>query len=249
MENSIVFDGAYPNAIIQSAIGEEIDTPTGKLKKVEGKEEISEKDMIFGYSTPGGNINLLYKPTSKKGGLDIMENEEVTNLENEVTNTNTSTENEGNATEETPVVENEQVTEQPTTELANEGNETENIEGESTTENLYTEKDILNRFENICNSVDELVKMAKEGLSNRNAIIEKALESGVHSMGNAFNKEVFSKTFINMETNDIQEMGKTWESQADQKFSKVKVSKQDFSKNESNEVERINLKQFKTDNY
>ena len=178
-----------------------------------------------------------------------MENEEVTNLENEVTNTNTSTENEGNATEETPVVENEQVTEQPTTELANEGNETENIEGESTTENLYTEKDILNRFENICNSVDELVKMAKEGLSNRNAIIEKALESGVHSMGNAFNKEVFSKTFINMETNDIQEMGKTWESQADQKFSKVKVSKQDFSKNESNEVERINLKQFKTDNY
>ena len=169
-----------------------------------------------------------------------MENEEVTNLENEVTNTNTSTENEGNATEETPVVENEQVTEQPTTELANEGLETEN---------LYTEKDILNRFENICNSVDELVKLAKEGLSNRNAIIEKALESGVHSMGNAFNKEVFSKTFINMETNDIQEMGKTWENQADQKFSKVKVSKQDFSKNESNEVERINLKQFKTDNY
>ena len=66
MENSIVFDGAYPNAIIQSAIGEEIDTPTGKLKKVEGKEEISEKDMIFGYSTPGGNINLLYSQHRRK---------------------------------------------------------------------------------------------------------------------------------------------------------------------------------------
>jgi hypothetical protein len=48
MENSVVFDGAYPNAVIQSATGEEIDTPNGKLKYLNGKEDLSEKDVIFG---------------------------------------------------------------------------------------------------------------------------------------------------------------------------------------------------------
>lgn len=253
MENSVVFDGAYPNAVIQSAIGEEINTPTGKFVKLEGKQELNEKDLIFGYSAPGGNVNLLYKPTLEKGGLDIMnkENEGVTELENNVTDTNTSIDNEGNVAEETPVIETvtETVTEQQATEPADEGSATEPTESEPVAENLYTEKDILNKFDNICNSVDELVKMAKEGLANRNMVIEKALSSGVHSMGNAFNKEVFVKTFANMETNDIEEMGKTWETQAEKEFSKVKVSKQEFSKNDDNEIKRMNLKQFKTDNY
>lgn len=253
MENSVVFDGAYPNAVIQSAIGEEINTPTGKFVKLEGKQELNEKDLIFGYSAPGGNVNLLYKPTLEKGGLDIMnkENEGVTELENNVTDTNTSIDNEGNVAEETPVIETvtETVTEQQATEPADEGSATEPTESEPVAENLYTEKDILNKFDNICNSVDELVKMAKEGLANRNMVIEKALSSGVHSMGNAFNKEVFVKTFANMETNDIEEMGKTWETQAEKEFSKVKVSKQEFSKNDDNEIKRMSLKQFKTDNY
>ena len=253
MENSVVFDGAYPNAVIQSAIGEEINTPTGKFVKLEGKQELNEKDLIFGYSAPGGNVNLLYKPTLEKGGLDIMnkENEGVTELENNVTDTNTSIDNEGNVAKETPVIETvtETVTEQQATEPADEGSATEPTESEPVAENLYTEKDILNKFDNICNSVDELVKMAKEGLANRNMVIEKALSSGVHSMGNAFNKEVFVKTFANMETNDIEEMGKTWETQAEKEFSKVKVSKQEFSKNDDNEIKRMNLKQFKTDNY
>lgn len=253
MENSVVFDGAYPNAVIQSAIGEEINTPTGKFVKLEGKQELNEKDLIFGYSAPGGNVNLLYKPTLEKGGLDIMnkENEGVTELENNVTDTNTSIDNEGNVAEETPVIETvtETVTEQQATEPADEGSATEPTESEPVAENLYTEKDILNKFDNICNSVDELVKMAKEGLANRNMVIEKALSSGVHSMGNAFNKEVFVKTFANMETNDIEEMGKTWETQAEKQFSKVKVSKQEFSKNDDNEIRRMSLKQFKTDNY
>lgn len=73
MENSIVFDGAYPNAVIQSAVGEEINTPTGKYVKLEGKQELNEKDLILGYSVAGGNINLLYKPTLEKGGANIME--------------------------------------------------------------------------------------------------------------------------------------------------------------------------------
>lgn len=253
MENSIVFDGAYPNAVIQSAVGEEINTPTGKYVKLEGKQELNEKDLILGYSVAGGNINLLYKPTLEKGGANIMEVDKngVTIQENNVTEANTSIEDGGNNAEATPVTEPTTEPTEPvaTTEPAGEGVTTQATEGEPKTENLYTEADILNKFDNICNSIDELVKMAKEGFANRNAVIEKALTSGVHSMGNAFNKEVFTKTFANMETDDIQEMGKTWEAQAEKEFSKVKVSKQELSKKENNEIKRMDLGLFKTDNY
>lgn len=249
MENSIVFDGAYPNAIIQSASGEEIETPTGKFKRMEGKEKLSEKDVILGYSTAGGNINLLCKQTLEKGGLEDMEgNEEVNELENQEVETNEETtptpapEAEAEATPEvTPEAEAE-----PEVEQAPEPEATE-TEAEET---LSVEKAILEKFGNICESVEELVQMAKEGIENRNSVIAQALESGVHSMGNAFDKEIFAKTFSNMQTKDIEQMGKTWEEQAQGKFSNEKISKQEFSNtSENSEVKRIALTQFKTGIY
>ena len=97
MENSIVFDGAYPNAIIQSAVGEEINTSNGKYKVLNGKEKLSEKDTIIGYSMGEGNINLLYKQSLEKGGMEKMEGEEentnITELENGVTEVTEATEN------------------------------------------------------------------------------------------------------------------------------------------------------------
>ena len=254
MENSIVFDGAYPNAIIQSAAGEEIETPTGKFKRLEGKEKLSEKDIILGYSTAGGNINLLCKQTLEKGGLEDMEgNEEVNELENQDVETNEETptpapEAEVEATpevtpEETPEAEAEA---EPEVEQTPEPEATES----ETEETLSIEKAILEKFGNICETVEELVQMAKEGLENRNAVISQALESGVHSMGNAFDKEIFAKTFSNMQTKDIEQMGKTWEEQAQGKFSKEKISKQEVSdKTENNELRRIGLTQFKTGIY
>lgn len=252
MENSIVFDGAYPNAIIQSAAGEEIETSTGKFKRMDGKEKLSEKDVILGYSTAGGNINLLCKQTLEKGGLEDMEgNEEVNELENQEVETNEETptpapEAEAEATPEaTPEVTPEAEAE-PEVEQTPEPEGTE-PEAEQT---MSVEETILEKFGNICETVEELVQMAKEGLENRNAVIAQALESGVHSMGNAFDKEIFAKTFSNMQTKDIEQMGKTWEEQAQGKFSKEKISKQDIvNEKENNEFKRIGLTQFKTGIY
>lgn len=243
MENSIVFDGAYPNAIIQSAFGEEVETPTGKFKKLEGKQDLSEKDVILGYSTAGGNINLLYKEALEKGGKGKMEgNENVNELENQEVETNE--ENSTPITEQTPesTLENNLSVET--------GTDTEAKPETSENEEMSVEKAILEKFDNICDTVDELVQMAKEGLENRNSVIAKALDSGVHSMGNAFDKNIFTKTFSNMKTKDIEQMGKVWEEQADNKFSKTKVSKQEFANQEQNdEFKRVGLKQFKTSNY
>ena len=244
MENSIVFDGAYPNAIIQSAFGEEVETPTGKFKRLEGKQELSDKDIILGYATAGGNINLLYKQTLEKGGLENMEeNENVNELENQ----------EIEANEVTPTPESEVTPEVAPETQAADDTTPEAVPEETPTpaeETLSVEEEILAKFDNICDTVEELVQMAKEGLENRNAVIAQALESGVHSMGNAFDKNIFAKTFSNMQTKDIAEMGKAWEEQAQSKFSKEKVSKQEVSsKEEKEEFKRIGLQQFKTGIY
>lgn len=242
MENSVVFDGAYPNAVIQSAAGEEIDTPNGKLKYLNGKEDLSEKDLILGYAT-GGTINLMYKPTLGKGGLENMEENqenEVTELETEVTETNTSEVNE-ETTVETPA-ETEEVVETQDVEVENA--ETQEVE----TQEVDVDAEILARFENICENVEDLVQLAKEGLEHRNEVISDVLNSGVRSMGNSFNKDVFAKTFSNMKTKDIEQMGKVWEEQVNNNFSKEKVSKQEFSNNEESPI-KIDKKQFKTSNY
>ena len=114
---------------------------------------------------------------------------------------------------------------------------------------MSVDEAILERFGNICNNVDELVEMAKEGFEHRNEVISKALDSGVHSMGNSFNKDIFTKTFSNMSTKDIELMGKTWEEQAKAQFEKPKVSKQDFSNKEKEELKRVPMSQFKTGIY
>ena len=242
MENSVVFDGAYPNAVIQSATGEEIDTPNGKLKYLNGKEDLSEKDVIFGYAT-GGTINLMYKPTLGKGGLENMEENqenEVTELETEVTETNASEVVE-ETTVETPA-ETEEVVETQDVEVENA--ESQEVE----TEEVDVDAEILARFENICENVEDLVQLAKEGLEHRNEVISDVLNSGVRSMGNSFNKDVFAKTFSNMKTKDIEQMGKVWEEQVNNNFSKEKVSKQEFSNNQESPI-KIDKKQFKTSNY
>lgn len=245
MENSIVFDGAYPNAIIQSAVGEEVDTPTGKFKHLNGKADLSDQDVIFGYST-AGSINLLYKQSKEKGGIEDMEDNKAEVLENETVQT---VEEETNVEEVVveEVVETVEET-QSTEPTVEEPVAEEPVDAEPTSEELYTSKDILEKFDNICDSVEQLVELAKEGLEMRNEIISEALNSGVHSMGNAFNKDIFTKTFSNMKTKDIKEMGQVWEAQAKAQFSTEKVSKTKFE-NEDTEVIRVDMKQFKTSNY
>lgn len=259
MENSIVFDGAYPNAIIQSSVGEEIETSKGIFKSLNGKEELSSKDIIIGYSMGADNVNLLYKKVKlEKGGLENMEEPEAntSELENEVEDTNAA-EEENEVVDNNEEVQNVETQETSETEETTETTETTEESEAPKTENeeekheeMSVDEAILERFGNCCDSVDELVQMAKEGLEHRNEVISKALDSGVHSMGNSFNKDIFAKTFSNMNTKDIEQMGKAWEEEAKAKFEKPKVSKQDFSNVEpKEEYKRVELKQFKTGIY
>ena len=177
-------------------------------------------------------------------------------LENEVVDTEESTETQETVEEVVENTENTENTEESVEENVEETTEEteetveeneESTEATETTE-MSVDEAILKKFGNICDTVDELVEMAKEGLDHRNEVISEALDSGVHSMGNAFNKDIFTKTFSNMKTKDIEEMGKAWETQAQSQFEKPKVSKETFS-NEEEALPRVNLARFKTDKY
>ena len=262
MENSIVFDGAYPNAEIQSAVGGDIDISNSKFRFLNGKADLKKNTFVIGYST-NGNINLLYKLENEKGGPEVIvennevvENEETTDVvteETEVTEnvveTNTDTTEDTtnvNETENTSTETTEENSEESTVETET-NNETEN--SESTEERLYKESELIEAFGNIATSLENLITLAKEGEENRKLVIQNALTSGVHCMGNSFNKEVFSKTFSNMQTKDIKEMGETWEQEAQNKFKKDKVSVQDFSNTNEESSMKIDYTQFKTSNY
>ena len=242
IENSIVYDGAYPNAIIQSKFGKEIGLENSQIKSLEDKEKFINDGIIIGYSNPNNGFDLYYKQTLEKGGLENMEDEtQVTELENQVQETTTETE--AMAEQETEVTNS--IEEAEVVETTTENQETETSEEE----NLSVEQAILEKFGNIGETVEEIVQLAKEGYENRKSVIQKAFDSGVHFMGNAFNKDVFAKTFSNMNTADIEEMGKTWEQQAKNLFEKQKISKQDTNKKKEEEFKRIGLTQFKTGNY
>lgn len=250
IENSLVFDGAYPNAVIQSKIINDNESSNG-LKLLENKQELSENDVIIGYTT-NNNVSLLYKKSDEKGGVENMD-------KTKTTETNPASEvNEEEAEEKLNTTENEtNADSKNTTEnVDNVDNNVDNVEDNSNEDNsngneeMFTEKDILQKFENIADNLDSLVELAKEGLENRKVVIQEALDSGVHSMGNIFNKEIFTKTFSSMKTKDIKEMGKVWEEQAKTKFSDGKISKENFENKEQNkEVFKVNMNQFKTSNY
>lgn len=256
IENSVVFDGAYPNAMIQSSF-DNINKNTG-YKFLQGKEELSEQGFIIGYTT-NNSINLLYKEIDEKGGVIDMKEGNITNTnpETESTESTENTENVDNVDNsvETSMSNNgtenlENVDNTENTEIEN--TETENTENTESTENAetFSETQILEKSGNICESLDELISLAKEGLENRNEIISNALNSGIRSMGNAFNKEAFSNTFKIMKTSEIKKMAEAWETQVSEKFSTTKVSKNNIEDTNKFETDiKINLNDFKTANY
>lgn len=252
MENSIVFDGAYPNAIIQSRIDKNLENKGDMLKTLEGKQEMSENSIIIGYTT-NGNINLLYKDLQEKGGTETMANVEGDETEvvgNDTVDTVDTVDTEAEVTEQENIEQaTEQVSETETVDSVDNSVDNTVDNSNDNTENMHKESELLEKFGNISDSIEGLIQLAKEGLENRNEVISQALESGVRSMGNAFNKEVFTKTFSSMQTKDIKEMANTWEKQVNQQFSTNRVSKDSIEMNVYDNSDNIDYSKCKTDNY
>lgn len=214
MENSLVFDGAYPGAGVLSKAGTILENETGIYQVVDELKDIDPaKELISTYSNRAGLITMVknsdHKKTYSLGGikdeklkgaekpmdektlamlkeLGIEYKEGETNSEELLSKIAEKWESIG-ATEPTEPTE-------PKDEF---------MSKEKVTENLGKEL-----------SADEVLKLAKEGQDYHKALSDEALATGVRAMGNDFPKETWEKSFATMGSTDIKNIMKTWEAQA-----------------------------------
>ena len=227
MENSVVFDGAYPNAVIQSATGNVIDTPNGQMKFLNEKEEIEENSIVTAYSFKD-DIVLMYQKNTEKGGKTNMQGEE--NKE-KLSNDNLVEEEEVVKEQEEVVVEQQEVEVEETQEEENvvelKSSTTELFEEAKVTlsvEPYFSNEEMIDIFGTEEVSKEKVISLLKEGKEYREKTIEEALSNGVKMLGNSFSKESFEITFKNLEVNKIKELSEAWKKQSDEMFSEERIS-------------------------
>lgn len=265
MENSVVFDGAYPNAQIQSSVAIQNATSNNGVKLLDEKEELSENQKIYANSC-NNHLDLYYIPFEKGG--KAMEEKEMLSQEPEVETTEevveeTTTEEVQAQSNEPEAETTEEVTETTTDEAeatteetqSNDGDETE-VETPETNPSVETQSAISFEASELSEIFGEaeadkemLLRLAKDGKMYRDNVINEALKSGVRTLGNSFNKETFAKTFELMSTEDIKAMGEAWEKEVSEKFSFARVSKDTMSKDSSNNSSEVDYSFLKTSTY
>lgn len=189
MENSLVFDGAYPTAGVLSATGEAEDK--NYLAITDLKSLSADVPTFNIFSVNKGRLVTLVKKadmpkkifamSEPKGGEKRMSDFLGINLDNGNSSA-TST----SATQTTIVAPPEVF-----------------MTREQATEKLGKEY-----------SADEVLRFAKEGIEYHKQTIDDAIAMGVRAMGNDFPAETWRNTFADMSTQAIKDIAKTWEAQA-----------------------------------
>lgn len=233
-EESIVWDGAYPGAMVtQSKHGDIVETPTGKFSIVDGKEELPENTPLFGHYHNGNIVTMVKKSDHKKpfnlGGIeneklkgsDKKMNEKLKKMFSvfglEVTEDNFDDMN---------VLEAMAEKWDTTVQVIKDSVEPLKLaEGVlSTTEYLGIPLSEITKKLGEGVSGDVLMKLAKEGQEYHKTLSDEAIAMGVRAMGNNFPKETWEKSFSNMDTKSIKDIMATWELQAKDGISSGRLS-------------------------
>lgn len=228
-EESIVWDGAYPGAIVtQAKRGDIIETPAGKFTIVQDKEELPENTLFYGRYCNGDAVIMVKKSDHKKifsvGGSDAVNlgqirGEAVKSVLNTIEKGVESKMNEklkkllgtlgiaykdGETTSEELLNQIGEKWEAYSKTLEpQEGEAVSYMTQEQATEKLGKEY-----------SADEVLRFAKEGIDYHKQTIDDAIAMGVRAMGNDFPAETWRNTFAGMSTQSIKDIAKTWEAQA-----------------------------------
>lgn len=235
MENSLVFDGAYPGAGIMSKAGDIVENEKGTYQIIDDMKDIDPlKPIVATYSERVGLLTMVKKTDHKKlfkgatvdDGPQIMDgNGKVINLKG---GENSMNENLKKMIEAFGIEykEGETKSEDVLSQLAEKWDTTvgtikDSVEPLKTAEGLndsqewlaIPKSEITEKLGEIANA-DEVLKLAKEGQEYRKSLSDEAIAMGVRAMGNDFPKETWENSFANMDTKVIKDMMKTWELQA-----------------------------------
>ena len=221
MENSLVFDGAYPGAGVMSKAGDVFENENGTFQVVNDIKGIDpDKHMIATYSQRAGLTTLVKKSEPKKvinlGGIDEGK-KGVKKLMNEKLQKML----EAFSME---VEDTDKLTTDDATELLNQLAE----KWDKTVETIQATAEPLKLTDEFLGipvkeisaklgkefTGDEVLSLAKEGQDYHKQLADEAIAMGVRAMGNDFPKETWENSFANMNTKSIKDIMKTWELQA-----------------------------------
>lgn len=218
-EESIVWDGAYPGAIVsQSKHGDIIELPTGNFAVLDSKEEMPDNTLFLNKYHNGDLLTLVKKSEHKKlhnlGEIEKPKNENLKGAEKSVNEKVlkmfeafgvTYKEGETKVDEELLNQFGEKWDEVTETIKAS-VEPLKPVEGQLSEEYLGIPiKEIKEKLGSEAN-VDNLLSLAKEGQEYRKQLVDDTIAMGVRAMGNEFKAETWKVTLSAMESaaiNDI----------------------------------------------
>lgn len=224
MENSLVFDGAYPGAGVMSKAGDIFENEKGIYQIVDETKDIDPlKPIMATYSERVGLLTMVKKSDHKKGfkGVTIegegKEDETLKGGENNMdenllnaligigfTKEEAETLNVGEVTTAlNAMVEKFEATPKVGELLVSEALLPEYLSQEQVTEKLGSEL-----------SAEKVLELAKEGQDYHAQVIEDAIAMGIKAQGNDFTTETWKNLFATMSAKAIKDVMKTFESQA-----------------------------------
>lgn len=224
MENSLVFDGAYPGAGVMSKAGDIFENEKGIYQIVDETKDIDPlKPIMATYSERVGLLTMVKKSDHKKvfKGVKIegedKEDETLKGGENNMdenllnaligigfTKEEAEALNVGEVTTAlNAMVEKFEATPKVGELLVGEALLPEYLSQEQVTEKLGSEL-----------SAEKVLELAKEGQDYHAQVIEDAIAMGIKAQGNEFTTETWKNLFATMSTKAIKDVMKTFENQA-----------------------------------
>ena len=216
-EESIVWDGAYPGAVVsQAKDGDIIELPTGNFAVLGNKEELPDHTAFINKYHNGNILTMVKKSEPKKiinlgaidegkKGVKKLMNEELKKMLEafgvEAVDTDGNYDFQGilnqlsekwDNTVET--IKNSVEPLKPTEEF---------LSKETVKEKLGTEL-----------TADNVLNLAKEGQEYRKQLVDETIAMGVRAMGNEFKAETWKVTLATMETSAIKDIMANFETQA-----------------------------------
>ncbi len=217
-EESIVWDGAYPGAMVsQAKDGDIIELPTGNFAVLGDKEELPDNTAFLNKYHNGNILTMVKKSDHKKvhnlGGIDEGNKEGVKKLMNEelkkmleafgveAVDTDGNYDFQGILSQ---LAEKWEATVQSIQDNAEPLKPTEEfLSKETVKEKLGTEL-----------TADNVLNLAKEGQEYRKQLVDETIAMGVRAMGNEFKVETWKTTLATMETSAIKDIMANFETQA-----------------------------------
>ena len=235
MENSLVFDGAYPGAGVLSKAGDILENQTGIYQVVDELKAIDpNKELIATYSPRTGLITMVKKSDHKKiypvKMIDTSLNEDVNvvtigNFLTDKTSQSINTKGVENLMNEKVLKmllslgfneeeANNLTTSEATKVLNSIAEKWEPVQPQNNQVEAYMTQEEVKEKLGTELSADEVLNLAKEGQEYRKQLIDEAIAMGVRAMGNDFPADTWKESFATMSTKAIKDVMKTWELQA-----------------------------------